>query len=90
MCDTRLTRLKSLHRVNSGGEDFDSASEYIGGNINIAEIVVEPTIKEEEDILSDDEEADFVTKDLQSLTIEDYVTVNKLLPQPNSTQPKVG
>ena len=81
MCDARLNRRRSLHRVNSeGGQDFDSASEYIGGNINIAAIAVEPTI-EEEDLVSEEEDTHFASEDLQSqpLTIEDYVKANQLL-----------
>ena len=77
-----LTRSSSLLRVNSGGLDFDNQSEFLGGNINLSEVVLDP--KDEDidltDIDEDDEaEIDATSEDVLPMTLEDYEKVNKLL-----------
>jgi hypothetical protein len=77
-----LTRSSSLRRVNSGGLDFDNQSEFLGGNINLSEVVLDP--KDEDidltDIDEDDEaEIDATSEDVLPMTLEDYEKVNKLL-----------
>ena len=79
MCDSSsLTRKKSLLRVNSGGEEFDTQSEYIGGNLNLYNYAL-PWVIEEEDLLSDEEEEENFQLLNIPITLEDYVKADIML-----------
>ena len=57
MCDSGgLRRSKSLRRVNSGGLDFDTQSEFIAGTVNLAQFSLEDPAEDAD--FSDSEEED--------------------------------
>ena len=80
MCESKLSRCISLHRVNSGGgEAFESVSEYFGGNLSVSSAGLDPT-SEEKDFSSDEEEyEDLVSEDTQPISLDDYRKADKLL-----------
>ena len=73
-----------MRRVNSGGLDFDTQSEFLGGNIDVSQYVQQNNeeykdlsdIEEEED---EDGGFDQTSENVLPLTAEDYEKVNKVL-----------
>ena len=71
-----------MRRVNSGGLDFDTQSEFLGGNIDVSQYVQDhyDEYKDLSDI-DDDEDGvfDHTSENVLPLTVEDYEKVNKVL-----------
>ena len=79
MCDTGgLRKSKSLRRVNSGEIDFDTQSEFIAGNVNLAQFSLEP-LAEDPDFSDSEEEDELATESFKTLTLEDYSKANSIL-----------
>ena len=81
MCDPGLgglRRRKSLCRVNSGGLDFDTRSEFIAGNVNLAQCTLEPPTEDADFSDSEEEEGELAPEDSKT-TLDDYVKANSIL-----------
>lgn len=80
-----MTRKTSLRRVNSGGLDFDTQSEFLGGNIDGSQYLQDFNEEENKDLsdIEDEDDGDFdhTSENVLPFTLEDYEKVNKVLCQ---------